>query len=328
LGFNFEVAEMEILIWLGLLVLSLFILVFSADKLIDFSVKLAAGLGISSTFVGLTLLAYGSSLPEFMISAVAAYNGIDQLSISNIVGSNIFNVAFILGSVAIISPIRCRDKQLCLRDGGMMTLSAVALSFLIISGGLSRFAGGAMVLTMLVYLTFAVRSKNQNDHSQLSNSAPKLKTQIPLMIALSFIGVLAGGYLVVNSAATMARLAGISDWLIGATIIAAGTSLPEFTISLMAAKRGEMGLSLGNIVGSNIFNILLILGASALIRPLAVSFYSVETDLLFLVIVTLLLQLSLFMGKITKLEGMGFLAIYLSYVLYLTGHFPVVHWPL
>jgi len=318
----------EFLVWLIILACSLLILEFSAEKLIDASAKLARTLGVSGTVIGLTILAYGSSFPEFMVSTVASFRKTDQLSVSNVVGSNIFNMAFIIGAMAVVAPIRCRDRELCLRDGVMMTFSTVALSILILSGGVSRFAGLAMIIAMLGYVLFITKSANNHRPSEPSNLASKWETRVPVVMALAFLGVPTSGYLVVNSATTLARLAGVSDWLVGATIVAAGTSLPEFTISLIAAKKGETGLGLGNIVGSNIFNILLILGSSALINPVAVSFHAVSIDLLLLITLTLWLQLSLVRGRITRLEGLGVLTLYTGYVLYLTGQLPIMRWPL
>lgn len=319
---------MEFLAWLIVLACSLLILGFSAEKLIDASAKLAKALGVSGTIIGLTILAYGSSFPELTVSIIASFRKTDQLSVSNIVGSNIFNVAFIIGAMAVVAPIRCRDRELCLRDGIMMTFSTVALSILILSGGVSRLAGLAMLMTMFGYVLFVTKSTNNHQPSKPSGPASKWEAKVPLVMILAFLGVPTSGYLVVASAAALARLAGVSDWLIGATLVAAGTSLPEFVISIIAAKKGEIGLSLGNVVGSNIFNILLILGSSALISPKAVSFYAVSADLLLLITLTLWLQLSLVRGKISRPEGLGFLTLYASYVLYLTGQLPVTHWPL
>lgn len=319
---------MEFLAWLIILACSLLILEFSAEKLIDASAKLAKTLGVSGTVIGLTILAYGSSFPEFIVSTVASFRKVDQLSVSNIVGSNIFNIAFIIGAMAVVAPIRCRDRELCLRDGVMMTFSTVALSILILSGGVSRFAGLAMLITMLGYILFLTKSTNNHQPSDPSGLTSKWEGKVPLVMVLAFLGVPTSGYLVVASAAALARLVGVSDWLIGATVVAAGTSLPEFAISIVAAKKGEAGLSLGNIVGSNIFNILLILGSSALISPKAVSFYAVSTDVFLLITLTLWLQLSLVRGRITRLEGLGVLTLYAGYILHLTGRFPITHWPL
>jgi cation:H+ antiporter len=209
----------------------------------------------------------------------------------------------------------------------MMTFSTVALSILIFSGGVSRFAGLAMLITMLGYIILITKSTNNHRPPEPSDPAPKWEAKVPVVMILAFLGVPTSGYLVVTSAAALARLAGVSDWLIGATLVAAGTSLPEFVISIIAAKKGETGLGLGNIVGSNIFNILLILGSSALISPKAVSFYAVSIDLLLLIILTLWLQLSLVRGRITRLEGLGVLTLYAGYILHLTGRFPITHWP-
>jgi len=305
---------MPILVEAVILFASLAALVLFADKLVDSSVRLARAFGIGASVIGLTLVAYGTSLPEFSVSTISALSGHSDLSISNVVGSNIFNVAVILGLVALMSNVRVKEAHFIKRDVGFMLFSTLLLVGLAYVGGISRIAGLLMAVLLAGY-TYLVIKKERDNNNLRDNSVSRLREAGVVVFGL--VGVLVSGKYVVGSAINVAHLLGVSEWLIGATIVAAGTSLPELAVSVISARKGEFGLSVGNIVGSNIFNILWILGVAAMLKPLPIAFSAIWIDLLVLVVITAFLSWCLFKKRITKVEGVLYLAIYLGYLYYL-----------
>ena len=312
----------EPLIYFGLLIVSLAALIFIADRLIDHSVKLAALLGISEAVIGLTVLAYGTSMPEFAVSSIASAQAHVQLSISNVIGSNIYNVAVIMGIVALLTPFAWKvDLR---RDGLFMLASTGALVLVAFIGGISSPLGVVMVVALAGYTYYVVKSYKSTNHDPGVTRNPNgaLRKEIG-WCALLLVGVLLAGFATVTFAVQTARSAGVSEWLIGATIVAAGTSLPETVVSIIAARKGQMGMSLGNIVGSNYFNILWILGFAAAVRPLSFSVAEIGVDLIFLGIITSLFFIALAKKRIRTYEGAAYVGIYALYLLYLLKILPL-----
>ena len=309
------------LIYFGLLIVSLAALIFVADRLIDHSVKLAALLGISEAVIGLTVLAYGTSMPEFAVSSIASVQAHVQLSISNVVGSNIYNVAVIMGIVALLTSFTWKvDLR---RDGVFMLASMGALILVAFIGGISSPIGVVMVVALAGYTYYVVTSLKRTDRDSVvgNNPGESLRKELG-WCALLLAGVLLAGYGTVTFAVQTARSAGVSEWLIGATIVAAGTSLPETVVSIIAARKGQMGMSLGNIVGSNYFNILWILGFAAAVRPLSFSIAEIGVDLTFLSIIMFLFFIALARKRIGTYEGAAYMGIYALYLLYLLKVLP------
>jgi len=313
---------LEPLIYFGLLIVSLAALIFIADRLIDHSVKLAALLGISEVVIGLTVLAYGTSMPEFAVSSIASAKAHVQLSISNVIGSNIYNVAVIMGIVALLTPFTWQvDLK---RDGVFMLASTGALVLLAFRGGITSPIGLLMVVVIAGYTYYVVTSLKRTDRdSELTNNPNESLRKELGWCALLLAGVLLAGYATVTFAVQTARSAGVSEWLIGATIVAAGTSLPETVVSIISARKGQMGMSLGNIVGSNFFNILWILGFAAAVRPLSFSISEIGADLIFLGIITSLFFIALAKKRIRTYEGVAYVGIYALYLLYLLKILPL-----
>jgi len=312
---------MELLIEFTILIVSLVCLLFFADKLVDSAAKLAKAVGVSGTLIGLTVLAYGTSLPELAVSSFASLKYYDQLSVSNIVGSNIYNIAVIMGVCAIITLMENKNRLLWLRDGSFMTGSAIFLIIVLFFGEIGRIIGFLMTLALAGYTYYIV--KHEKETGPIKEDKTISKGKIILTVLVCLVGVLISGNYTVSSAANVARLAGVTEWLIGSTIVAAGTSLPETVVSIVAAKKKEMGISIGNIVGSNYFNILWILGFASILKPLSVSFQAIATDLLFLFVITIWFQFDLMKGKISKIEGVGYILLYIVYLSYLTKILPV-----
>jgi cation:H+ antiporter len=312
----------EPFIYFGLLIVSLAALIFVADRLIDHSVKLAALLGISEAVIGLTVLAYGTSMPEFAVSSIASAQAHVQLSISNVIGSNIYNVAVIMGIVALLTPFTWKvDLR---RDGVFMLASTGALILLAFLGGIASPIGLLMVVALAGYTYYVVTSLKRTHRASEVTNNPKDSLRKELgWCALLLAGVLLAGYATVTFAVQTARSAGVSEWLIGATIVAAGTSLPETVVSIIAARKGQMSMSLGNIVGSNYFNILWILGFAAAVRPLSFSIAEIGVDLIFLSIISSLFFIALAKKRIRTYEGAAYVGIYALYLLYLLKILPL-----
>ncbi len=306
----------NLFIQFGILVLSLAGLMVFAEKLIDSSAKLAKAFGITEAVIGLTLLAYGTSLPEFAVSSIASVESHPELSISNVLGSNIFNIAFILGLAAFIRPFSIKEAHMIGRDNYMMVATALLLAALLFFfGGISRPAGFMMVLLVLGYTYYLLKHDRSSNQLKKDETISKLR-EGSIVLACLLVIIISGKF-TVDSAVAVAKGFGVTEWLIGATIVAAGTSLPELAVSITAAKKGFFGMSVGNIIGSNIFNILWILGFAAALNPLYMNFELIKWDSVFLLAVTFLLAYHLIRTRISRNEGILYLFLYLGYIVYL-----------
>ncbi|MFH0904436.1 MAG: calcium/sodium antiporter, partial [Methanobacteriota archaeon] len=267
--------------------------------MIDASAKLAKAFGISEAVLGLTLLAYGTSLPELTVSSISSIGSHPELSISNVLGSNIFNIALIMGLAAFIRPFSVKEAHMTGRDNYIMvavTLLLVALLFFF--GGINQTTGFIMVLLVLGYTYYLLKHDRSSNLLKKDESVSKLR-EAGIVLACLIVVIISGKF-TVDSAVAIAKGLEVSEWLIGATIVAAGTSLPELAVSITAAKKGFFGMSVGNIIGSNIFNILWILGFAAMLNPLSVNFDMIKWDSVFLLIVTLLFSYHLIKTKISR----------------------------
>lgn len=306
---------MDVVVSLLKLIASLTLLVVLGDRLIGSAARLAKAFGISSAAIGLTVLAYGTSLPEFAVSSIAAVKQHSGISVANIIGSNIFNVAVILGIASIISPFVIRESIIVKRDGIVMLLATAFLIFLAYIGKIERIAGVAMA-AFIVFYTYRILKHDRANNGMYPDGTIS-RVREAALVAVLLAGVLVSGNFTVTSAVDLARSVGVTEWVIGATIVAAGTSLPEMVVSIIAAKRGDFGMSVGNIVGSNTFNILWILGFASVLNPLTINFNEVYLDLIFLSLITILFYFGLSKKRLTRGEGVLYIAIYLGYIFYL-----------
>ncbi|SMX43108.1 calcium/sodium antiporter [Maliponia aquimaris] len=320
-------------IWLPLLG-GLVFLVLGGDLLVRGAVQVASRLGVSPLVIGLTLVGFGTSTPELVTSVQAALIGAPGIAFGNIVGSNLANILLIVGVSALLFPIAVSSAALR-RDG--MVMIAVAVIFAVVAAlmPMQRWVGAVFVLALAGYIYTAFRQERQTtapaDHGAVYDKSaavqavdpatvPVAEAQgsllKPLLITLAgLVLVILGGTLLVNGAVTLARSFGISETVIGLTIVAIGTSLPELVTSVMAALRRQADVAFGNIVGSNIYNILGIGGATALIAPSEVPAEIVSFDNLVMVGVSLLLVLFAWTGlRIARWEGAALLAGYIAYV--------------
>lgn len=286
---------------IAIVIVSIVLLWKGADKLVESASKIAAKFGISELVIGLTIVAFGTSAPEMAVSVSAALSNQADISVGNVVGSNIFNIGFILGIVAMIRPIDA-DKKLVYRDGLFMIATTFLLFFFMRDLKLVRYEGIILLAVLIAYVVFLFIKK---DHTSDEEETAKATAVDWLILPLSIAAVVAGGELLVRSASFLAEAVGVSPWIIGITIVAAGTSAPEMATSIAAAVKGRYGISAGNLVGSNIFNILGVLGVAGAISPLDMS--SQPETMISMVLLTALMILSvIFMRtewKVSRLEG-------------------------
>lgn len=312
------------------LIIGLALILIGANMLTDGASAVARRWGVSDMVVGLTVVAFGTSAPELVISVVSAIGGSGELAIGNAVGSNIFNVLAIAGITAIVSPIKM-NRSTMTADIPMVILSALVL--LAMGCGpwlgdgparmLMRTDGIVLLLFFAIFMryTFA-QAKNGSADTAETAAKPMPLWKAWLWVALGLAGLVFGGDKFVDGASGIASALGVSDAIIGLTIVAAGTSLPELATSVAAALKGKPGIALGNVIGSNIFNIFMVLGASATIRPLAFGAIG-PVDLLVLTGACILFWLcGCFFKKrtITRPEGALMAACYAAYIIYLIAN--------
>lgn len=298
------------------LIIGFILLIKGADYFVEGSSSVAKLLNVPSVIIGLTIVAMGTSAPEAAVSITAGLSGNNEIALSNIIGSNFFNLLVVVGVSAIVMPFMA-DKDIIKRDYPISILLTIILWFFARDLVLTRFEGALLLMLFASYIGYMVYTSLKNR----TVSTEKVETLSPLKSALFIIGGIAaiiyGGDLVVNSASTIAATFGLSQTLIGLTIVAIGTSLPELATSLVAARKGESELALGNVVGSNIFNILFILGSSVAISPITVAPESVM-DILLLLAVTILMYIFIRSGsKVTKTQGFVAVALYVAYTIYI-----------
>lgn len=308
-----------LLVGLGLIVLG-------ADWLVEGASSIARRAGMSEFVIGLTVVGFGTSCPELVVSLTGAIEGNADVAVGNILGSNIFNVLFILGLTTLFCPVAMTAKN---RKRDIPETMLVTLLFLLFgmncsffkigdSDQLSRMEGILFLAIFILYLYVSLKRGKQTDE----NAGMGKKRPIWLcivLVAAGLSGLIFGGSLFVDSATGLARQLGVSDKFIAVTILAGGTSLPELATSLVSAIKGRGQLALGNILGSNVFNILLILGASAMITPLSLASVS-PADVLVLMLSTALLQLWAYTGRrdrIDRWEGAAMLLLFGVYYYYL-----------
>lgn len=309
-----------ILTWI-LLIIGFVMITSGATWLTNGSAAIAQRLKMSEYIIGMTIVAVGTSLPELTVSVASTFAGSADMAIGNIVGSNIFNILFILGICALIKPVSFTKNNLRV-DIWLCLAVSLALVAMLWGGKLSRIEGIVMMLCYVAVIIFSIKSGNkeqgvQEDEPQESSKFSWIKSL--LSVALGLVALVYGADLTLDSAIKVARSLGISERVIGITLLAGGTSLPELAASLVAVSKGHGALALGNVIGSNIANILLILGSCATITPLAMgSITYIDLGVLFGAAVLLAISARVFGHRvITRMEAVAFLAAYVLYIWYL-----------
>jgi cation:H+ antiporter len=302
------------------LIAGLIVLVFAGDYLVRGAVGLAEKLSIDPLIIGLTIVAFGTSAPELFVSLQAAFDGVSGIAIGNVVGSNIANVLLVLGAPALLMTINCRENGLGTSLAVMIVMS-VALMAMMWFGPLSRLDGAILLALIAAYLGWQIRAARKNgasvpDYHDEVAGLPQETWRTTVFIVGGLIGLPIGAWLTVHGASDIARMFGATETAIGLTIVAIGTSLPELVTSVMAAWRRSGAVAIGNVVGSNIFNIGLILGGTAVILPLDVDPRIVSIDMWVMLAVSLLVvALAHWNIPIKKLGGAAMLVVFAAYII-------------
>src|SRR6056297_281033 len=310
-----------------LFVVGLVFLIAGAEALVRGASRLAAVLGISPLVIGLTVVAFGTSSPELAVSVKSAFSGQTSIAVGNVVGSNIFNVLFILGLSAMIVPLVV-SQQLVRLDVPLMIALSILVLFLSLDENISRPNGLLLVTGLVAYLWFLICQSRRESagvkdayakNFGIDGSAATGRLKDISMVIAGLALLIVGSRWLVDSAVDFARYLGVSELVVGLTIVAAGTSLPEVVTSVVAALRGERDIAVGNVVGSNLFNIMGVLGITSVIAPagMEVSPAVIGFDLPVMIAVTLAcLPMFFTRGVISRLEGGFLLACYIGYTLY------------
>ena len=302
------------------------LILLGANGLTDGSSSVAKRFGISDLVIGLTIVAFGTSAPELMVSLVSSIKGSAQLAIGNVVGSNIFNILMIVGLTAVVMPIKVQ-KNTITNEIPLVLLSSLALvacaSDIVLDGGVGNVIGrGDGILLLLFFAifmryTFSIAKSSGEESGEQIKLMPIWKSL--LFIVLGLAGLIFGGQLFVDGASGIARSLGVSESFIGLTLVAGGTSLPELATSVVAAVKKKPGIAIGNVIGSNLFNIFLVLGASATVSPLPLGNIGIS-DMLMLVVSSVLFWAAGWFFKdktITRIEGAIMVALYVGYIWWL-----------
>lgn len=314
-----------------ILIVGFVALIKGADYFVEGSAAIARFFKVPGVIIGLTIVAMGTSAPELAVSVSAGLSGSNAIAVSNVVGSNIFNLLVVLGICAVMKPLPV-DSGIKKRDCPIMLVVTLLVGILsgnfvlagkcsdihnvdAAAGELYRWNGLILIAIFILYLLYTVRVAMKN-RTEEDESEPVSLGKSILFIVFGLIAIIIGGQLVVNSARVLALAWGMSETLVGLTIVAIGTSLPELVTSVVASSKGENGMAIGNVVGSNLFNLLLILGVSSSLHPIRITMASF-VDLGILLGVSLIAYAFVCSGKkINRLEGAVMVAIYIGYTAY------------
>lgn len=293
-----------------LLLVGFIMLIKGSDIFVDSASNIARKFNIPPIIIGLTIVAMGTSAPEFAVSVTSSLAGMNDMSIANVVGSNIFNLLVVLGISSVMNKLKVNNYK----DVFTLLGAGILLLICVIDGNLSFLNGVALLISFAYFIFNMIKSvKNNNDKVEVQTNKPLWLTIILGLLGLG--AIVWGGDLVVNSASAIASQFGMSENLIGLTIVAVGTSLPELVTSVIATKKGEVDIAVGNVIGSNIFNILLILGCASAINPMIVSTVALM-DIIFVVLMTGLFILATYKNKeVSKKIGIPMVLIYVFYII-------------
>ncbi len=301
-----------------MLSIGLFLLVYGGNMLVDGSVHVAKKMGLSSLVIGLVLVGFGTSTPELLASLISVYKGSNGIAVGNVVGSNIANILLVLGLAALVHPVQVDIKDFK-RDGFVLMLASFFVVGATYLGIINRLMGFVFVLTLIGYVYYCYQTDKKNHQPEIQDekmpilSLPKALLKSILGIALTMLGA----KFLIDNAIELARLWGVSEAVIGLTIVAVGTSLPELTASVIASIKKENGVAFGNVVGSNIYNALFILGTVALILPIRVDASMKMDSVIMLLVAGILTGLAFWKKEFSRTIGALFLCAYAGYLWYL-----------
>lgn len=308
-----------------ILIIGFIFLIKGADIFVEGAASIARKFNVPSMIIGLTIVAMGTSAPEAAVSITSSLAGQNDMSVANVVGSNFFNILMVLGVSSIIAKLPVQ-KDTIKKDAPFLIIVSTLLLLFGLNLKISRIEG-VILLALFTYFLIdtiksAKKSSNKSDSDEIAATSDievSDEVSMPktiLVCIVGIVGIVLGGDIVVNSATSIATSFGMSANLVGLTIVAVGTSLPEFVTSIVAIKKGETEIAIGNVIGSNIFNILFVLGLATTIYPITISMFAL-IDVIFMVAITVLLYL--FMKKdysLVKKQGFIFVAVYIAYMIY------------
>lgn len=308
--------DMSIILQFILLIVGFVFLIKGSDFFVDGASSIASLLKIPTIIVGLTIVAFGTSAPEAAVSITSAITGNNAMAVSNVIGSNLFNLLMVIGIAALLGEL-LMEKDVLNKDlpflVGITILFAV---FIIIGWNVSQIEGIILLIILICYLAYLIKSAKKSANANVVEKPKFTLPQSIIFIIIGLAGIVIGGDLVVNSASDIAIAFGMSETLVGLTIVAIGTSLPELVTSLTALKKGENQLVIGNVIGSNIFNILFVLGASSAITAISLD-SSMLIDVTFMVFVTVLCFIfGKTQDKFDKKEGAILVALFVAYMIF------------
>lgn len=303
-----------------LLIFGIVVVLKSADWLTNGTVGLATKLGISQIVIGLTIVAIGTSMPEFFVSIVSAIKGTPDLAVGNIVGSNIFNVLLIVGVAATVAPIAIQ-RATVRRDIPIAIVASIMLTFMMLDDNISRIDALILFAAFIAFIWITLHN-SKNDANEKDASTEKV---IPtwksvLFIIFGLVGLVLGSNIFVDNASSLAHGWGISDAIIGLTIVAGGTSLPELATSAVAARKGDSGIAIGNVLGSNVFNILMILGLTGIISPMHIQNITYIDMAVMVISMALFWLFSFTKLRVERWEGCVLIACFLGYITWLVSN--------
>ena len=309
-----------------MMIVGLVVLVGGGELLVRGSASIALRLRLSPLVVGLTIVAFGTSAPELFISVQAALDGSPDLAMGNVIGSNICNLALVLGATALITPVPVQRDSM--RIDWPVAMGASLLLYLIVQDNLINWPEGLLFIGLLIGYTYFIIRKSRRETKSAEEIAAELDLPVPtaslgkdaLFIGAGIVGLALGSDWFVDGAKELAIAFGVSERIVGITVLALGTSLPELVTALVAAFKKETDIALGNLIGSNIFNILSILGITSVIASIRVNDVIINSDMIWMLLITfLVLPMMLSRRVIKRLEGAILLAIYVYYIYSVIG---------
>lgn len=308
----FSFATGSMLINIVLLVMGLVVVLKGADWLTDGAVNIASRFGVSQMVIGLTIVAMGTSMPELCVSMVSALKGTPDLAVGNVVGSNTLNTLLIVGCSALVAPIMVKRSSVR-RDIPFAVLASLLMLIFCLDGGIDRLDAALLFILFAVFMFVTVKyGKNEGTETKTTEMAPLGKAALLLVVGL--VCLILGSNLFVDNASFVASTLGVSDAVIGLTIVAGGTSLPELATSMVSAQKGNSDIAIGNVIGSNVFNILMIIGVTGLVKPMHIKGI---TSLDLIVMLTSMLLLWFFCRTTYKVKRWEGAVLAISYIAYL-----------
>ena len=303
-----------IILQVVLLIVGFVFLIKGSDFFVDGASSIASILRIPTIIVGLTIVAFGTSAPEAAVSITSSLTGINAMAVSNVIGSNLFNILMVIGIAALLSELLMEKKVLDKDLPFLVGITILFAIFIIVGWDITNIEGIILLLILIAYIIYLVHDARKSNEA---NEVEKPKLTLPksiVFIIVGLAGIIIGGDLVVDSASTIAMALGMSETLVGLTIVAIGTSLPELVTSITALKKGENQLVIGNVIGSNIFNILFVLGASSAISAIPLD-SSMLIDVIFMIAVTILCFIfGKTQDKYDKREGAILVILFIAYM--------------